>query len=226
MLTVKFKLQGDYTGQKLKHLDGNDRGEVTDVPQNAVVSTLYSGQIHYFDIRFVLYIFDTRVIAKISSSETYVQSSRYNMCTHRRPNVRLKTKRFSSIERWPTRVRIDVDIGDKIGLCEKNTAEQRDKKNDPFNCKYTSTVCFIGVKPEKRRRRRRARADLGNTKYKPLFFRSFTPPFVGWKNWFLPTPCLIGKLIVQQRPSVVDRVLNLVRLLAYTTNAANGRRAE
>lgn len=43
---------------------------------------------------------------------------------------------------------------------------------------------------------------------------------------FYPTPCLIGKLIVQQRPSVVDRVLNLVRLLAYTTNAANGRRAE
>lgn len=121
VLTIKFQLQGGNTGQKLKYLDRNDWGGVTDVPQKMPLRRHCT--LDGFTISIVLYIFDTRVMAKISSSETYVQSSRYNMCTHHRPNVRVKTKRFSSIERWPTRVRIDVDIGDKIGLCEWKTPQ-------------------------------------------------------------------------------------------------------
>lgn len=63
------------------------------------------------------------VYSVLSSPEIYVP-----------PNVRIKTNRFSSIERWRTRARIDVNIDDKMSLYGKNTTEYYDgKKIDLFN---------------------------------------------------------------------------------------------
>lgn len=49
VLTIKFQLQGGYTIQKPKHIDGNDWDGVMDVPQNVVVSISIDSLFRYYD---------------------------------------------------------------------------------------------------------------------------------------------------------------------------------